>query len=134
MVHESSGPLNGGPFKICPYCEKVWHSREMFLTDRSVRLIGYQVNFENLEQGMFLFVHHAPSCGTTLSIPAGAFMDLVRGPIVGPRLTGTEKCPGFCLRWDCLDPCPTSCECAYVRRVLQILKSRYRTEPASSGE
>jgi hypothetical protein len=83
-----------------------------------LRLIGYQVHFEELAAGLFLFDH---SCGTSLAIEAKQFQDLYSGPIFTERLTGTEECEGRCLHENDLGPCRAKCECAYVRGVVQVI-------------
>ena len=107
-------------FKRCPMCGTSWSSRDDFLQDPDVGLVGYQVNFANLVAGIFLFNH---DCGDTLSIPVEAFSDMHAGPVFLDRATGTSECPGQCLREDELDPCPAKCECNYVREVLQRVKT-----------
>jgi hypothetical protein len=96
----------------------VWHGRTSFLSDPTLRLIGYQVHFQELTAGLILFNHN---CGTTLSVQAKAFQDFYEGPMFTERLTGTEACQGSCLHEDDLRPCPAKCECAYVREVLQVI-------------
>ena len=106
-------------FKQCNYCKKTWKSYQQFLSDPDVKLTGYQVSFEELEAGIFLFNH---SCNNTMALPADAFTHLYDGPIFKERATGAGDCPGYCLN-DCeLRPCMAQCECAYVREVLQIVK------------
>jgi len=105
-------------FKICSRCGFVWTGRAPFLGDPTLHLIGYQVHFEELSAGLFLFNHN---CGTTLSVPAIEFQDLYAGPMFTERLTGTEGCQESCLHDDDLRPCPAKCECAYVREVLQVI-------------
>lgn len=107
-------------FKQCPKCRHAWMSREAFLADPEIALVGYQVHFEELTAGILLFNHH---CRTTLALPALVFKDLYRGPIFTERATGGADCPGHCLRQEDLDPCPTHCECAFVRHVLQTIKT-----------
>lgn len=107
-------------FKQCTSCQKVWETREEFLDDPSTTIRGYQVHFQELELGYFLFDHDI--CGTTLALRAGEFTDLYTGEIYKERLTGTECCPSFCLSKEELRPCPAQCECAYVREVIQIVK------------
>jgi hypothetical protein len=103
-------------FKRCPKCGVEWPTREAFLSDYSLETIGYQVSFEDLVEGIFLFQH---SCGTSLGIAAGEFRSLYDGEVFQERATGTDKCPGFCLRIDELRACPAQCECAFVREILQ---------------
>lgn len=114
-------PVYDGPiFKKCSKCGFVWPTRESFLEDRDLWLIGYQVDFEDLVAGLFLFNH---SCFTTLAVEAGKFQDLYDGPIFAERLTGTEECQQFCFRRYELRPCPSKCEYAFVREILQIIKN-----------
>ena len=109
------------PFKTCPCCGYQWETRDQFLADPQVIPKGYQVNFDNLEMGLFLFDHGV--CGTTMTLFAGAFASLYDGTIWKTRLTGGAECPGHCLRSNELDPCPARCECAYVREVLNIVRT-----------
>ncbi len=106
-------------FKQCNVCKTRWESREEFLEDPDIDTIGYQVNFEELSAGMFLFNH---SCGTTLALKAEDFLDLYDGPIFTEKAAGTEQCPGYCLYRKRLDSCPVKCECAYVREIIQIIR------------
>jgi hypothetical protein len=108
-------------FKKCTTCGHLWPSRKDFLEDAATDLIGYQVNFDNLHLGFFLFNHLA--CGTTLGIPAGKFKDLSKGPVYSEKLLGTKQCPEYCLHENQLDPCPAKCECAYVREIIQTIRN-----------
>ena len=108
-------------FKKCPFCRYRWQTRKDFLVDASTEMIGYQVNFDHLQLGFFLFNHL--NCGTTLAIPAGVFKDLYNGPVYSERLLGTEQCPEYCVHENRLDPCPAKCECAYVREIIQIVRN-----------
>lgn len=105
-------------FARCSLCRHTWETRVDFLGDPSLRIIGYQVAFTNLAEGFFLFNH---SCGTTLARPVGEFQDLHDGPIVAHRATGSDECPGYCLRRGELRACPAECECASVREIIQII-------------
>lgn len=108
-------------FKTCPNCGKVWKDRYDFIDDLENEIVGYQVSFKELEAGLFLFYH---SCGTTLALPVAPFLDLYDGEIFEERATGSDECPEYCLQKDNLDPCPARCECAFVREIIQIIKSR----------
>jgi hypothetical protein len=108
------------PFKKCTSCGHLWQLRQDFLDDPATVMVGYQVNFDQLQLGLILFNHL--KCGTTLAIPAGEFKDLYNGPIYSGRLTGTEQCHEHCLHENDLEPCPEKCECAYVRDILQIVR------------
>jgi hypothetical protein len=104
-------------------CGEVWASREAFLSDALVAVVGYQADLESLETGLFLFNHRKWECGTTLAIEAGRFVDLAAGPMYRRSLHGTEECSEYCLRLDDLRPCPAHCDCAYVRDVLQVVRN-----------
>lgn len=106
-------------FKQCSNCEVEWQTRNCFISDPDIELIGYQANFEKLSTGLFYFNH---SCGSTLAIYASTFLDLYNGPIFEGRATGGEECPGYCLHQEELQQCPAQCECAFVREVTHMLK------------
>lgn len=118
------------PFKECPNSRHLWRDRESFLSDPDLRLIDYQVNYGELNAGLFLFTHDVPACGTSLAIKAGKFTDMHQGPIFESRLADTERCAGHCLRVNDLNPCPEKCACAYVRDVLQEVKKRLKQAQA----
>lgn len=107
-------------FKRCALCGAQWHSREQFLSDPGIELVGYQVNFSMLKLGLLLFNH---ACKTTLAVYAKHFENLYDGPVFASRATGSEDCPGYCLHRCELRPCPTRCECAYIREILSVIKA-----------
>lgn len=110
-------------FKKCSLCSSTWATRDEFLSDPLLEMIGYQVNFKHLELGAFLFNHNRNQCCTTLAIEAGKFKDLYDGPIYSERFTGTQECPQYCVDKCKLNPCPAKCECAYVREIIQIIRN-----------
>ena len=85
------------------------------MEDADIELVGYQVDFEDLSLGLFLFNHL--TCKTTLAVHARLFKDLHTGPVYLERKTGQTECPGYCLRTPELAPCPAECECG-----LQIIR------------
>jgi hypothetical protein len=117
-------------FKKCTCCNHPWFSRDEFLEDRKLHLVGYQVNFGELELGYFLFNHL--TCLSTIAVPAGMFRDLYDGPVFSERKTDTENCPGYCGDRDILDPCDQECECAYVREIIQVVQNwpKNKDQPA----
>jgi hypothetical protein len=117
-------------FKTCPLCARIWPSREAFLADRDIQLVGYQVNYDDLVLGLLLFNHE--TCKTTLAIRALQLKDLYVGPVFKDRRTGQEDCPGYCLRNSELSSCPAECECAWVRGLLQIIRRWPKTAGASA--
>ncbi len=108
-------------FKTCPNCGFVWETRNDFLSDASVFIIGYQAHFKDLSSGLFLFNH---SCKGTLALKVSAFQDLYHGIVYKKRATGTDACPGYCLHEDILEPCSAECECASIREIVQILRKK----------
>ena len=121
--------MDAGVFKRCQVCDSVWATRTEFLEDHAVQLVGYQVDFEELIAGLFLFNH---ACGATLAIAAAAFRDLYDGPVFSGRRTGTPECLGHCLHESDLAPCPAQCECAYVRNIIQVING-WRKRPVSDA-
>lgn len=121
--------MKTNPFKICTTCSKPWDTLEGFLDDPELKLVGYQVAFEDLEGGLFYFNHQHANCGTTLAIPVREFTVLSPLPIVARRETEQGCCPGLCVRQGNLDPCPVACECNWVREILQIVRN-WKKRPA----
>jgi hypothetical protein len=107
-------------FKICSCCKTPWFSRNEFLADSNIKMVGYQANFGDLVLGFFLFNHL--TCQSTFGVPAGLFKDLHDGPVFSECLAGSEQCPGYCLHREILHACRAKCEGAYVREILQILR------------
>ena len=106
-------------FKICPSCGFRWKTRDEFIRDENVIIIGYQASLKRLKAGIFLFNH---SCRGTLALDVESFVDMFKGPIFRERMTGTDECPEYCLHKNELSPCPAKCECASVREIIQVLK------------
>ena len=107
-------------FKACSCSKTSWFSRNEFLGDSNIDLVGYQANFGDFVLGLFLFNHL--TCQSTIGIPASLFTDLHDGPVFSDCLAGSEQCPGYCLHSEVLHPCRAECEGAYVREILQILR------------
>lgn len=116
------------PFKTCS-CGTIWPTREAFLHDPQLSLIGYMPSFADLKLGILLFNHD--KCRTTIATRVDAFADLYDGPVYADRKTGTAECPGHCLRKSDLDPCPAQCECAWVREVIQRVAREHVAAPPS---
>jgi len=114
------------PFKTCASCRTNWPTRQDFLGDPDLTVLGYQAHFDALELGVFLFLHGR--CKTTVAMQAGKFTDLYDGPVFEERRTGQDDCPGYCLVETELRPCPAKCECAYVRETLQIIANWPKAE------
>ncbi len=111
-------------------------SRDDFLSDPEIKLLGYQVDFDELKLGIILFNHEV--CFDTLGVRVADFADLQSGPVFREKKNGSEDCPGYCLHECNLSPCPVQCECAWVRDVLQLLSRWPKHDdsavvPGSSG-
>jgi len=107
-------------FKRCGPCGFQWDTLNTFLGDPNIEIIGYQAYFEELKLGILLFNH---SCKGTLAIQVDEFKHLYDGPLFEERMLGEEDCPGYCLYEDELRTCPARCECAYVREIIQRIKT-----------
>jgi len=107
------------PLKTCSCCKVEWYSLDDFLSDPGVKLLGYQVNFAELELGLFLFNH---SCRTTMALHVNVFSQLHTGPYFKNSMAGSSSCGGACLKMNELGRCPNACECAYVREIMQIIQ------------
>ena len=116
------------PFKECSICQTEWGSRDNFLSDPDIELVGYQVHFEKLMMGILYFNH---ACKGTLDFYTYHFMDLYDGPVFAERATGGDECLEYCLHKNNLEPCPARCECASVREVLQVIKSWNKISPSN---
>lgn len=106
-------------FKSCPKCQAVWTSRDQFLRDADVELIGYQVNLMHREKGLFLFNHN--TCHTTMAIKVANMESLYHGPVYSENMSRTDKCPAYCMDKNNLAACENSCSYAHIRQLLQII-------------
>lgn len=105
-------------FKQCNTCGEQWKTRDAFLSDNDIEVIGYQVFFQNLRLGLFLFNH---SCGTTMSVEAEKLLDLYTGPVYTERKNDGRKCPGRCLNENIMSPCSDECRCAFISQIMQTI-------------
>jgi len=115
--------LNGqAPFKVCQKCRFSWQTVEQFVLESNLLVNGYKASFENPEQGVFMLTHICPQCRTTLSIPAGQFSSLYKGPEYTVLNFLNPECEGHCFREEDLRPCSVECSMRWVRDVLQYLR------------
>lgn len=110
-------------FKVCPKCSASWESREAFLTDKLVNLIGYQANFKNLDKGLLLFTHMANDCYSTTSIYVSDFDDLYTGVRYTENKALSEVCHQYCIDEKNFDRCDAKCECSYAREIIEIIRA-----------
>lgn len=116
-------------FKSCSCCGEEWCSQDSFVSDHDLRLDGYMADFECLELGLLLFTHMEDDCRSTLALHVEDFMNLYDGPVYPDRKTGGPDCPGYCRDRTNLERCNARCECAYVRELIQLLKSKNSEAP-----
>jgi hypothetical protein len=107
-------------------CGEIWNTRDEFLDDSSLELEGYGADFEIIEDGLFYFTHRAPGCSSTMALKAKEFLNLYTGERFRENKMGSDECPRLCLERNRLDRCPNSCEYAFVREVMQIIKKRHK--------
>lgn len=89
------------------------------MSDPAIKAVGYQVFFENLKTGLFLFNH---SCQTTLSVDADLLLDLYDGVFHSGRKPDAQRnCPGRCLNENILSPCSDECRCAFISKLLEVI-------------
>ncbi|WP_108650455.1 hypothetical protein [Dongshaea marina] len=110
-------------FKKCSMCSHQWKTRAEFIADPYVILIGYKADFQNLDEGLFLFTHQTGECQSTLALEVGGFKDLYHGALYTERKAGGPECPLYCQDVNQLVRCQAKCECAYIREVMQIFRS-----------
>jgi len=110
--------------KACPSCSTEWRTRNEFIDDQLLKIIGYAADFRKLENSLFYFTHKKDGCSTTMGIQAMSFLDLYSGIKSSERKTGTEGCPGYCLEKEQLNRCAAFCECAFNREIIQVIKDR----------
>jgi hypothetical protein len=115
-------------------CCKVWGTRDEFLNDSSLQLDGYGADFEKLENGLFYFTHGVPGCSTTMAIKAGEFLNLYTGERYPDSKMGGDECPQLCLDKEELDRCPTFCEYAFVREIIQIIREHHSHGKGSGSD
>lgn len=111
------------PFKTCPNCQAAWKTMDEFLSDTTLVMEGYQVHFEDLKGGLFLFTHRIENCYTTMAVPVKEFIPLSNRSMLELRRTRIPTgCSDLCMRQGALDPCPLSCECSWVREIMQKIR------------
>ena len=111
-------------FKVCPKCRYEWETREDFLGDPSISVIGFLADNVEVEKGAYLFNHMPPKnrCNSTLAIYVSQFMDLYHGPKHEDLKAGSEECSGYCARVEVLERCNACCRNATARELISIIK------------
>lgn len=110
-------------FKVCAKCVYEWGILEEFVRDRSLFLVGYQANFVQPQEGLFLFNHKIPVCNTTLGIEAKKLLPInsLSSPIKSFQPHG-EGCMGYCADVNNLNECQNSnCSGKKIREIIKII-------------
>jgi len=110
-------------FKKCD-CGKTWKTRDEFLRDKLVKIVGYQPDFVNRKYNHFLFRHRAKSCGQLLAVRASAFSDLREKGCPNELCAGKENCPRYCMNTLDLRVCSVACRNATDRALAAKIGSR----------
>ena len=108
-------------YKVCGNCQAGWNTREAFINDPEVELVGLQADVENPECGFYLFNHNRKACGSTLAERVGVFADLHDGTPHAQSRYGLDDCEGRCARVEDLEICHAHCRNAFAREVAQAL-------------
>ena len=108
------------PFKLCPKCGCEWQTRDGFLQDASLFLIGFQAGYGKSDRGLYLFNHliEKDKCNSTIAVGVENFMSLYNGPMYENVHAGSETCSGHCAKVDDLARCSVPCRNAIAREVM----------------
>jgi hypothetical protein len=118
-------PPTEASFRSCGMCRKQWPTRQDFISDPELRLLGLQAVPDFPDANLLVFEHE---CGTSVSVLASRLRDLVPDAEADdpslPLLQGTESCSGFCNRLESLEACDRRCRNARDRRLTLWLADR----------
>lgn len=108
------------PFKICPKCDCVWHTRDDFLQDAALFLLGFQSGYGKADRGFYLFNHliEKDKGSTTIALAVEHLISLYNGPMYADVHAGSETCSGHCAKVDDLARCGVPCRNAIARKVV----------------
>ena len=106
---------------MCQKCAYIWKSREDFLGDPFICLVGFQSNFKETEPGHYLFNHISEGnhCDTTLAVEVDAFLSLYKGKMFTHIKFGSQTCEEHCSSVADLAQCPVECKNAVARKIMQ---------------
>ena len=110
-------------FKECS-CGKKWKTRNSFLQDKKVKIVGYQPDVINHKYNHFLFFHRTKDCGQFFGVRASEFSDLRDGQCPKELCMGQEDCPGYCMDTLDLRVCSVACRNATDREVAARISKR----------
>ncbi len=110
-------------FRKCD-CGHTWKTREEFLRDKKVKIVGYQPDFVNHRYNHFLFFHRLKECGLFFGVRASEFDDLREGKCPKELGMGLEDCPGYCTDMLDLRVCSVACRNAVDRELAARISKR----------
>lgn len=105
-------------------CGHTWKTREDFLNDRNLKIVGYQPDFVNHRYNHFLFNHLEKGCGQFFGVRASDFSDLREKGCTAELRTGQKDCPGYCMNSTDLRVCSVACCNASDRKLAAKIRSR----------
>jgi len=127
-MHQNNNPAldKNSCFKVCTKCKTVWKTRDDFIQDPGIKIIGFMASREGVEKGVYLFNHLLPgnACNTTMGLFVADFMDLYAGPVYAELEMGGDNCSGHCKNIDDLQQCRAHCRNAMARDIIQELLQR----------
>ncbi len=109
----------------CPTCRYEWKTRDQFITDPAITLIGFQADFDTFGENLYLFNHNSNKnrCDTTFSVYVSKFLDMYTGPIYDDLKFGSEECSGRCAKVDDMQKCNAPCKNVVAREIMLTLIS-----------
>lgn len=120
MPSRKKGTTN---YRTCD-CGKTWKTRNAFLRDKAVKIIGYQPDFVNHKYNHFLFHHRAKGCGVFFGVRASDFSDLREKGCPNELCFGHDECPGYCMDTFDMRVCSVTCRNATDRVIASKIRSR----------
>ncbi|RJP71842.1 MAG: hypothetical protein C4532_06955 [Candidatus Abyssobacteria bacterium SURF_17] len=130
----SSGKQSAS-YRTCE-CGHAWKTRDDFLRDKNVKIVGYQPDFVNHKYNHFLFQHTMKGCGQFLGVRASDFQELREKECANELCFAKEQCPGYCKNTLDLRVCSVNCRNASDRMVATKIRTRRilrRLRPARSA-
>lgn len=108
-------------FKLCNKCKTQWKTRDDFLNDPNIVLIGLMANKDDYKKRAYLFTHRLPgdSCNTSIGLFVLNFLDMYNGEMYDTLKMGTDECFGHCLTIKELGNCSAHCRNAIAREIMQ---------------
>ena len=106
-------------FKKCSACDKTWKTREEFLQDAEIDLVGYQSTFTMSKPGLFLFNH---VCESTIAIFADVFEDMSDEEIYQSCDAHLDNHPEHCCKSATGESELNSCVCKFAHEMSNKLR------------